>query len=94
MNTFTASPAGGCVTVAVIRHEPSEASIAAESMVVLGNATLVRLSHGRRVRNQILRTNLRRRSEAPASRPLGVKDRHQEEKRRTRVPHNATQNIA
>src|SRR5438034_1580725 len=46
MNTLTRSPDGGCVTVAVTRHDPSEGSSAAESIVVLGSETLARLSHG------------------------------------------------
>src|SRR6185503_8610349 len=46
MNTLTRSPAGGCVTVAVTRHDPFVGSIAAESIVVFGSATFVRLSHG------------------------------------------------
>src|SRR5437870_4422289 len=46
MKTLTRSPDGGCVTVAVTRHEPSEGSSAAESIVVLGSETLARLSHG------------------------------------------------
>src|SRR5690349_9836182 len=46
MKIFTRSPEGGCVTVAVTRQEPSDGSRAAESMVVLGIATFVKLSHG------------------------------------------------
>src|SRR2546430_15487707 len=46
MKTLTRSPDGGCVTVAVTRHEPSEESMAAESIVVLGSETLARLAHG------------------------------------------------
>src|SRR5437879_2433455 len=46
MNSLTRSPAGGCVTVAVTRHDPSVGSIAAESIVVLRSETLARLSHG------------------------------------------------
>src|SRR5436190_740073 len=45
MKILTRSPDGGCVTVAVTRHEPSEALSATESIVVLGSETLVRLSH-------------------------------------------------
>src|SRR5262245_44857020 len=46
MNTLTRSPADGCVTVAVTRHEPSDGSIAAESIVVFGSEILARFSHG------------------------------------------------
>src|SRR5438132_796400 len=46
MNILTRSPDGGCVTVAVTRHEPSEESMAAESIVVFGSETLARLAHG------------------------------------------------
>src|SRR5947207_15427841 len=46
MKILTRSPDGGCVTVAVTRHEPSEESMAAESIVVLGSETLARLAHG------------------------------------------------
>src|SRR2546425_11830144 len=45
MKTLTRSPEGGCVTVAVTRHEPSEGSIAAVSIMVLGSETFARLSH-------------------------------------------------
>jgi len=45
MNTLTRSSVGGCVTVAVTRHEPSEGSTTAESMVVFGSEIRVRLSH-------------------------------------------------
>src|SRR2546425_12367162 len=43
---LTRSLEGGCVIVAVTRHEPSEGSTPAESMVVLGRESLARLSHG------------------------------------------------
>ena len=46
MKTLTRSPDGGCVTVAVTRHEPSEESMAAESIVVFGSENFARLSHG------------------------------------------------
>src|ERR1051325_9406528 len=46
MKTFTRSPAGGCVTVAITRHELSEGSITAESIVVFGIETLLSSSHG------------------------------------------------
>src|SRR5687767_1796891 len=46
MKILTRSPDGGCVTVATTRHQPLEGSIVAESMVVFGSETLVRLSHG------------------------------------------------
>src|SRR5438445_7120599 len=45
MKILTRSTDGGCVTVAVTRHEPSEGSSEAESMVVLRSETLARLSH-------------------------------------------------
>ena len=51
MNTFTASPAGGCVTIAVTRHDggvvASPLSAAAETIVVFGSVTAARLSHER-----------------------------------------------
>ena len=51
MNTFTASPAGGCVTIAVTRHDggvvASPLSTAAETIVVFGSVTAARLSHER-----------------------------------------------
>src|SRR5436190_1094654 len=46
MKILTRSPDGGCVTVAVTRHDPSEESMAAESIVVLRSETFARLSHG------------------------------------------------
>src|SRR2546430_16866536 len=46
MKTLTRSPDGGCVTVAVTRHEPSVGSIAAEAIAGFGSDTLARLSHG------------------------------------------------
>src|SRR5438477_10619210 len=49
MKTLTRSPDGGCVTVAMTRHERSEGSSAAESIVVLGSVTLPRLSQGHTV---------------------------------------------
>src|SRR5262249_57459478 len=45
-NTLTRHPVGGCVTVALTRHDPSAALSSTESMVVFGSATLVRLSCG------------------------------------------------
>src|SRR4051812_6632066 len=43
-NTFPRHPAGGCVTVARTRQDPSAASSSTESMVVFGSATLARSS--------------------------------------------------
>jgi len=45
IQTFTLSPEGGCVTVAVTRHQPFEGSIVADSIVVFGIDTFARLSH-------------------------------------------------
>jgi len=47
MNILTRSPEGGCVTVAVMREGPPAGATAAESMVVSGSETEVRLSHER-----------------------------------------------
>src|SRR5215471_15638587 len=45
---LTLSPAGGCVVTAVMRHMPGLAgSTAADSMVVLGRATVAKLSQER-----------------------------------------------
>src|ERR1044072_4037818 len=46
MKTLPRPPDGGCVTVAVTRHEPSDDSTAAELIVGLGSETLARPSHG------------------------------------------------
>src|SRR5262249_44941463 len=45
-NTLTRHPVGGCVTVALTRHDPSESLSSTESMVVFGSATLARPSCG------------------------------------------------
>src|SRR5262245_57242589 len=45
IQTLTRSPEGGCVTVAVTRHHPFDGSSEAESIVVFGSETFVRLSH-------------------------------------------------
>ena len=44
IQTVILSPAGGCVTVAVTRQEPSIGSMVTESMVVLGSEREERLS--------------------------------------------------